>query len=110
AADEVHSEIVEQCERHWTNDWNTVLHIRYETRIAAGIDNALHRNRHGDLPLPRIGGIAGNRRTIGIHQWDINLRRNENKRRQCAQIEAAKIGVAAQIEALKWRSHAAAIS
>src|SRR5262249_11833693 len=107
---EVHAEVVEGSKRDVRNDWNAVLDVAIEAGVAAGIDNCFCRNGNLNSASARIRRIERNEAPIRILQRNGHAIRDENVRRDGSDIKAAKIVLAAHVEAFVRRSDFARIS
>ena len=72
-------------------------------RSPPGKHDLVHRNGHGPVPQPRVGGILGNRGPVGIGQRDHVGAGKKRHRRNRPNIETANVVFAAHEEALERR-------
>jgi len=104
------AEIVEEGEGDRTGDGDPVLHVAGELGVTAGRDDSVDRDRHQNVAVAWIGGIARDALAVRIGELEVDARGHIAVGRGATHIEAAHFHFAAGVEAVVGRSHVAAES
>src|SRR6185437_10846852 len=103
-----HTEVVKELEGDGTAKRNAVFDIAGKLRIAAHGNDAEGGNWDGDVTERGVGGITRYRRAIRVGEDELGALRNKRIGGAGADVEAAKLCLAALIKALEGRRDLAA--